>query len=339
MSDDVVTRAATPVEKLEAVHRELRFNSVFFWIGWMLLGIGFFNMQMGYGLWSGIFTVLLGSTLGEMFMRVGWGIIGLPKIIAMLFGGFGAALKGPLVDYEVVTTYGNGRVVSDGGAQSMQTNIILKLILIGVLYLLGGIITIFHLITLTFKYMGLRVKANPILKPTGLVIMILNILMLLGGPVAGGAMQNAHNQKGSTLKGNYRYEKNGAGNGIIIRNYTGKNGGDIVIPAQFEGLPVVEIKLLAFSEKEKDDLKGLESHNYSGAIRRTRITSIVIPDTVVHIGDDAFNRCKQLTKITIGANVSIHKNAFDNGFYQFYYDVADRAAGTYVMTNGAWAKQ
>jgi len=305
MSDDVETRAATPVEKLEAVHRELRKNSIFFFIGWLLFCIGLTNLGMGYGLWFKIssgfsaqfLSVLFGDDLGAIFMRVGWGIIGLPKIIAMLFGGFGSALKGPLVDYEVVTTYGNGRVVSDGGAQSMQTNIIIKLILIVVLYVLGGVITILHIIILSFKYMGLRTKARPILKPTGLVIMILNVAVLLGAFVVGGAISTSKQSADKIASGvkqnsNLEYKKFDWKDSILITGYKGIKGGDIVIPSEIEGMPVVEIDGYVF-------------------LGKTNITSVVIPDSVNTIGSSAFRRCKNLKHVTLPKSLSFGSDAFD----------------------------
>jgi hypothetical protein len=92
--------------KLEGINKVLRFNSIFFSVGVFVLMIGFLNtFQFGLKLWA-----------------IGWGIIGLPKIIAALFSGFWGAVSGPLkADYEVVTVDGLGRTISsDGGAQSIQ---------------------------------------------------------------------------------------------------------------------------------------------------------------------------------------------------------------------------
>jgi BspA type Leucine rich repeat region (6 copies) len=82
--------------------------------------------------------------------------------------------------------------------------------------------------------------------------------------------------------------------GITITGYTGP-GGAIVIPETIDHLPVVSIEHYAFA-------------------RRTSITSVVIPDSVTNIGDEAFTYMdthSRLTKFKIGRKVArIGRGAF-----------------------------
>ncbi len=64
------------------------------------------------------------------------------------------------------------------------------------------------------------------------------------------------------------------------------------IPSKFNGLPVTSIKAKAFSYKEMQE--------------------IIIPDSVISIGEGAFKNCSGLTKITIGSGLtSIGSNVFN----------------------------
>jgi hypothetical protein len=61
--------------------------------------------------------------------------------------------------------------------------------------------------------------------------------------------------------------------------------GELVIPAEIEGLPVTSI--------------GNEAFSYC-----YRLTSITIPDSVTSIGNSAFSKCSSLTSITIPDSVT-----------------------------------
>ena len=68
--------------------------------------------------------------------------------------------------------------------------------------------------------------------------------------------------------------------------------GELVIPAEIEGLPVTSIGHVAFRN-------------------RNSLTSVTIPDSVTSIGDAAFSSCESLTSINIGKGVtSIDFNVF-----------------------------
>ncbi len=70
---------------------------------------------------------------------------------------------------------------------------------------------------------------------------------------------------------------------VTITGYTG-DGGDVVIPSEINGYPVVCIGNSAFSFNNS-------------------ITSVAIPDSVREIGITAFGECDSLTEITIPASV------------------------------------
>ena len=297
MSDEVQ-------EKLEGVRRALLKNSIFFGIGWFLLmlsllGLGFVGMSSAF------------YDVKRFLPIIAWIIIGLPKILIIIKGGgLGGALK---ADYEVVTTYGDGRTESDGGAQSMQTNFIGKLLQIGLVCVIGAFIQAIHLIILSIKYMVLHKKAQP--KPafiqSGLFIIVMNIAVLIGSIVVVGVIESvgsaARNvayraETGAQISGDFDTRLNEAKDGRIIQGYAGK-GGDVVIPATIDGLPVVGIEgayMVGFNE------------NYFGDKdfkRKNRITSVVIPETVTFIGMDAFSHCTELKQITLPKNLKFIGNS------------------------------
>ena len=86
------------------------------------------------------------------------------------------------------------------------------------------------------------------------------------------------------------YDKSGYS---LCRVGAGYQGGNIVIPSTHNGLPVVEIGWGAF----KSDY---------------RLTSVVIPDSVTLISDDAFENQTALTSVNVGKNVvTIGVSAFE----------------------------
>ena len=70
---------------------------------------------------------------------------------------------------------------------------------------------------------------------------------------------------------------------ITITRYTGP-GGAVTIPSTTNGYPVTSIGTNAFEG--------------------TLVTSVIIPNSVVSIGEYAFNYCQDMTSITIGTNVT-----------------------------------
>jgi TolB-like protein len=93
-----------------------------------------------------------------------------------------------------------------------------------------------------------------------------------------------------------------------IKKYNTEKGGRLilVIPDTIWDSPVVSIG--------------------SGAFRylRYKLVSVVIPNSVTSIGEGAFHG-NELTSITIGENVTLGKNAFANGFEEYYKNNGSRA--------------
>lgn len=90
-------------------------------------------------------------------------------------------------------------------------------------------------------------------------------------------------------------------NGITLSSYD-KNAKNVVIPSEIEGLPVTSIQKFAFMKQGK-----IFQITYSNS----KMSSLVIPETVTTIGDYAFFQCKNLRELNIPASVkSIGEYAF-----------------------------
>jgi len=91
----------------------------------------------------------------------------------------------------------------------------------------------------------------------------------------------------------FQYELADDGNGICISGYTGK-GGKVIIPSTIEGLPVTVIKYRAFV--------GQSQSEYYPA---NNITEVVIPNSVVAFGGNAFYWIENLKKVTLPDDLKI----------------------------------
>ena len=85
--------------------------------------------------------------------------------------------------------------------------------------------------------------------------------------------------------------------GYELSNYNG-DGGDVVIPDTYLGLPVISIGNSAFEDRES-------------------LISITIPSSVTTIGDSAFENCDNLTTVTFGENSQL-TSIGDSAFYNCY---------------------
>jgi hypothetical protein len=118
--------------------------------------------------------------------------------------------------------------------------------------------------------------------------------------------------------GDFAYDLNEAGDGIVIKKYTG-NGGVLVIPATIEGYPVVELPsfqgnyditsvVIPPGVKIIPGLTFKECEN---------LTTVILPDTVEEIGWGAFYKCVSLHTVNLPArlksvNSSVYNGAFGN---------------------------
>ncbi|MDR0301964.1 MAG: leucine-rich repeat domain-containing protein [Treponema sp.] len=280
-------------ERLEGARKGLLWNSIFFCVGWVPTMIGFLTTYTSWGMWV---------------LGIGWGILGGPRLLKAAIGGFGAALK---PDYEVVTMRGGIAVSSDGGAQSMMTGFVGRLFMIVIFYIVGGFVSLIHMVILTIRYIVLHISTSP--KPafikSGMFIIVINAAVLIGGFLLGGVVQKAERAafnagRGLKTSGDYNYIVNETKDGVILEEYLGSKGGDIVIPATIAGLPVVRIEAaLLFSEFSNPPHGAKEN-------RKDRITSVVIPDTVTYI-NGGFEGCADLKQVTLPKNLKyIQTEAF-----------------------------
>ena len=100
-----------------------------------------------------------------------------------------------------------------------------------------------------------------------------------------------------TPASDFKYKLNSAGNGVVITGYTGTRT-DVVIPAEIEGFPVMEI------EGAIANTVGIQVYGLSGgAFRGSKITSVVFPNTKINIGRYAFNGSR-LTSLTLPETIN-----------------------------------
>ena len=150
---------------------------------------------------------------------------------------------------------------------------------------------------------------------------LIALIMLLG------ALAQAHA---------YSFEKNGIYYNIMSGDstvsvttrgqyYESCYTGQIVIPSRVsyngKNYEVTQIGSSAFANDTEllsislpNTIKVIEDKGYGyGAFQGcSGLTSIVVPNSVVHIGNSAFNNCKNLTNVSIGNHVTtIGVSAFD----------------------------
>lgn len=161
MSDE---KTAGDIE-LEKVHRCLRFNSIFFWIGILIMAAGFLTdfLKLEVRINTGI------------LLLVAWLFLGGTRIISVISGGFRTIFQ---PDYITVTTYSDGSKSYDSG--SIFSRLLSRIIGILVAFFIGPFVTCIHLIILIFKYLIYKVvgKGKTTLVPSGLIIIIIDIIFI-----------------------------------------------------------------------------------------------------------------------------------------------------------------
>jgi BspA type Leucine rich repeat region (6 copies) len=101
-------------------------------------------------------------------------------------------------------------------------------------------------------------------------------------------------------------------NAITITAYSGP-GGEVPIPGAIVGLPVTTVGGFAGQNTVTSILipNGVTALD-SGAFGGTGLTNLTLPDSLMSIGDNAFNECSGLTKVVIPNSVT---NVGDTAFY------------------------
>jgi hypothetical protein len=98
--------------------------------------------------------------------------------------------------------------------------------------------------------------------------------------------------------GDFTYDLNKAGDGIVINRYTGK-GGVVIVPSAIEGYPVV-----ALYEDE---------YGSGNVFYKTGVTSVILPAGITAIPAWTFNECKSLQTVILPDTVkSIGEWAFSD---------------------------
>ena len=91
----------------------------------------------------------------------------------------------------------------------------------------------------------------------------------------------------------FEYKHSSELGGVILTKYTGQDL-DVILPSEIEQNPVV----------------GIEGKFAQGVVNN-QVRTVIIPDSIVSIGDNAFFNCDSLTSVTIPDSVvTIGSNAF-----------------------------
>ena len=163
-------------EILNRIYKDFRKIIIFFCIGWIVF----------------MYSTILGKEPGNFFgMLLGMAICGGPIAIALFTGASFAGLFKP--DYEVITTYADGRKESDGGSQSLSNNLIAAIFIGIIMLLIGIVVQLIRAVILAVKYAVAYAKVDQ--KPDfvhgiGLIIVI-GFVTLIGAPSVFGGVKSA----------------------------------------------------------------------------------------------------------------------------------------------------
>ena len=162
-------------------------------------------------------------------------------------------------------------------------------------------------------------------------------------------------EEGSGTYGDFEYDYTATE--VTITGYTGP-GGAVTIPSTIDGKPVTAIRNSAFSRNKltsvtiPDSVITIENYAFYNnqltsvtignsvtsigywAFADNQLTSVTIPNSVITIENGAF---RELTSVTIGANVTLDDYSFPNSFASVYNN-GGKQAGTYTYSNYSWSK-
>jgi hypothetical protein len=130
-----------------------------------------------------------------------------------------------------------------------------------------------------------------------------------GGSSSGGGAAKSSGRE--TPASDFAYDATNDGAGVVITRYTG-NGGKVVVPSKIEGLPVVKIRARVFAGTYSTGMGSYGSENADA------ITELVIPNSVVEIGEGICYRAKSLTKVTLPDGLKKIPSGAGAGNYAFF---------------------
>jgi hypothetical protein len=134
-------KIASPEKKMAAAHKRILVTVIFSCLGWP------------------IFVYAFNHSFNPLMMLLGGAIVSAPILFILAKGG---GLKDVFKtdEYEVITTYGNGRKTSDGGTQSFMMGLLVKFFMLVFVVLLGCLITISVLVFMIARYVKLYVQVS-----------------------------------------------------------------------------------------------------------------------------------------------------------------------------------
>ena len=104
--------------------------------------------------------------------------------------------------------------------------------------------------------------------------------------------------------------------GVVLAKYKGTDT-EVEIPAEYNGMPVVEIGKFSFDDGESlisvtipDSVTSIGNNAFYLCVS---LESIVLPDSITHIGDNAFYQCVSLGSIVLPDSI---RYIGDSAFYQ-----------------------
>ena len=125
-----------------------------------------------------------------------------------------------------------------------------------------------------------------------------------------------------------------------IKGYIGTST-NILIPRSLSGIIITNVYQDAFLSKS---LTSLKFDNNSGitrinarAFKNNSLIEVILPDTLKNLDVQAFYG-NNITKVTIGAGVTMETNVFENN-NNFRTAYIAQGAGTYTLVSGTWVKQ
>jgi len=129
-----------------------------------------------------------------------------------------------------------------------------------------------------------------------------------------------------------------------ITGYIGLVNGHLIVPQKIGGVQVKLIEWSVFFNKKIKSVSLPEGlimiDDYQFANETFSQTHVTIPSTVTYVGEYAFYAGFEITKITIGSNVTLGTMSIGSqgDTFKAFYDAGGKLAGTYEYIEGSWVK-